>query len=97
MRSSATAGPLGWTIAATGDLAGRGTWTLAQVDRFADIRYDWQVTVEKPLLRRLSPVLKPAYAANHRWAMERGRAGLTREVARHRGANPGSTTGAKAG
>lgn len=81
--------PRCWTIAAEGDLAGRGTWTLAQVGRFADIRYDWQVTVEQPLLSRLAPLLRPAYAANHRWAMARGLEGLRREIAARRGA--GST------
>lgn len=81
-----SAAPHRWTITATGDLAGRGTWTLTQSGRIADIRYDWQVLVEQPLLRRLSPLLKPAFAANHRWAMARGLEGLTREVARRRSA-----------
>ncbi|HUX88422.1 MAG TPA: hypothetical protein VMW65_15580 [Chloroflexota bacterium] len=35
-------------------------------------------------LRRLSFVLKPVFAANHRWAMARGEESLTIELARRR-------------
>ena len=76
--------PHGWTIAATGDLAGRGTWTLAQSGDLAAIEYDWRIDVEKPLLKPLTPILKPVYAANHRWAMARGLEGLERELVRRR-------------
>ena len=76
--------PHGWTIEATGDLAGRGVWTLVQQGDLAAIDYDWRIDVEKPLLRPLTPVLAPLYAANHRWAMARGREGLERELARRR-------------
>jgi hypothetical protein len=78
--------PHGWTIEATGDLVGRGVWRLEQHGPRAEIRYDWQVRTEKPILRRLSPVLKPAFAANHRWAMARGLEGLKRELVRRRAA-----------
>ena len=76
--------PHGWTIAATGDLAGRGVWTLAQQGGLAAIGYDWRIEVEKPLLKPLTPVLRPVYAANHRWAMARGLEGLRRELIRRR-------------
>ena len=69
---------------ATGDLVGRGRWTLTQAEADAIARYDWRVVAERPLLRRLAPLLKPAFAANHRWAMARGEAGLRREVAARR-------------
>ena len=78
--------PHGWTIEATGDLAGRGVWSLAQQGDLAAVDYDWRIDVEKPLLRPLTPVLAPLYAANHRWAMARGREGLERELARRRAA-----------
>jgi hypothetical protein len=77
--------PHGWTIAATGDLAGRGVWTLEQQGELAAITYDWRIDVEKPGLKPLTPILKPLYAANHRWAMARGLEGLKRELARRRG------------
>ena len=78
--------PHGWTIEATGDLVGRGVWRLEQHGARAEIRYDWQVRADKPILRRLSPLLKPAFAANHRWAMARGLGGLKRELLRRRAA-----------
>ena len=78
--------PHGWTIEATGDLAGRGVWSLAQQGDLAAVDYDWRIDVQKPLLRPLTPVLAPLYAANHRWAMARGREGLERALARRRAA-----------
>ncbi|MEO3414819.1 SRPBCC family protein [Roseovarius sp. CAU 1744] len=76
--------PNSWTIRAEGDLQGQGVWTLRQDGPVADIRYDWTVVVGKPVLRLLAPILWPAFAANHRWAMARGEAGLRRELARRR-------------
>lgn len=86
--------PHGATIEAWGDLAGRGTWTLAQRGSEVDATYVWQVRVEKPLLRRLSPLLEPLFAWNHRWAMAKGEAGLQREIdrRRHPGAEDDSRT-----
>lgn len=74
--------PHGATIEAWGDLAGVGVWTLVQEREFVLATYDWRVRAEKPWLRRLSPVLKPLFAWNHRWAMAKGEAGLRREMAR---------------
>ena len=76
--------PASWTIIAEGDLQGRGVWSLRQDGGFADVRYDWAVEVGKPVLRLLAPVLWPAFAANHRWAMARGEDGLRQELIRRR-------------
>jgi hypothetical protein len=78
--------PHGWTIEATGDLSGRGTWSLAQRGDLAAVDYDWRIDVEKSLLKPLTPLLRPVYAANHRWAMARGLEGLRRELVRRRAA-----------
>lgn len=51
---------------------------------FVDISYDWRISAEKPLLRRLSFLLKPIFAANHRWAMARGEESLRLELRRRR-------------
>jgi quercetin dioxygenase-like cupin family protein/uncharacterized protein YndB with AHSA1/START domain len=62
----------------TGDLRGRGTWTLAPT-RDANgthVRFDWRVFADRPLLRTLTPLLRPAFRWNHAWAIERARAGL---------------------
>ncbi|MGX5801979.1 SRPBCC family protein [Bradyrhizobium sp. Arg314] len=41
----------------------------------------WQVTVERPILKLLAPLLRPAFAWNHRWTTPRGEAGLRRYLA----------------
>jgi hypothetical protein len=77
--------PYGSTISSTGDLVGQGVWTLRSRARGVDVTYDWRVELRKPLLRLVSPVLRPLLAANHTWSMRRGESGLTREIARRRG------------
>jgi hypothetical protein len=74
----------GFALTASGDLNGTGRWTFSQEGAETVITYHWQVTVGKPLLRRLSWLLKPVFAANHRWAMARGEESLVRELARRR-------------
>jgi hypothetical protein len=76
--------PHGFAIVATGDFDGRGVWTFEQDGAFVNITYDWRLRAEKPLLRSLSPLLKPLFEANHRWAMARGEESLTLELARRR-------------
>jgi hypothetical protein len=71
-------------IRASGDFEGRGIWSIVEDGRFADITFDWKLTARKPLLRYLSFALKPAFEANHRWAMEQGRHSLELELARNR-------------
>lgn len=71
-------------LEAWGDFVGRGVWTFAQDGRDVAITYDWKIRAEKPLLRALSPVLKPIFAANHRWAMARGEESLSLELRRRR-------------
>lgn len=75
-------------IEAQGDLEGRGEWFLSQDGDWVDARYDWTVRITRPWMQLLSPLLKPVYEANHRWAMRRGEEGLQRELARH-AARPG--------
>ena len=53
-----------------------------------NITYDWRVMADKPLLRRLSFLLKPLFSANHGWAMARGEESLKLEMARRRAASP---------
>ena len=60
-----------------GDLRGRGTWTLTPVgpDR-THVRFDWIVFADKPLLRTLTPLLRPLFRWNHGWAIARAMEGL---------------------
>ena len=59
-----------------GDLRGRGTWTLTPSPGGTHVRFDWQVFADRPLLRALTPVLRPAFRWNHAWAIKRAMEGL---------------------
>jgi hypothetical protein len=76
--------PHGFSIAASGDFAGTGVWTLTQDGPIADVTYDWRIRARKPLLRYLSFLIKPVFSANHHWAMRRGEESLRLELARRR-------------
>lgn len=78
----------GFELAAMGDFVGRGIWTFIQDGPFVDVVYDWRIAAEKPLLRRLTPVLRPAFSANHHWAMRKGEESLRLELARRRAPTP---------
>jgi hypothetical protein len=76
--------PHGSTIEAHGDFVGRGEWTFEQDGDFVNVMYDWNIRAEKPLLRTLTPVLRPIFSANHRWAMAQGLRSLELELQRRR-------------
>jgi len=59
-----------------GDLSGRGAWTLTANDGKTHVRFDWQVYADRPLLRYLTPVLRPVFRWNHAWAIARAIEGL---------------------
>jgi hypothetical protein len=69
----------------TGDFVGSGRWTLSQDGEATEVKYEWSVRAEKPLLKYLSLLLKPLFAMNHRWAMARGLESLELELERRRG------------
>jgi hypothetical protein len=71
-------------IEAEGDFVGRGIWTFTQEGSQVHLVYDWKIRAEKPLLNRLSFLLKPIFAANHHWAMQKGEESLVLELARRR-------------
>jgi hypothetical protein len=79
--------PHGFTLEADGDLAGRGVWTFEERGAFVHVTCDWQIVAQRPLLRLLSPVARPVFAANHRWAMQRGEESLKLELERRRAAS----------
>lgn len=72
----------GFTLVAQGDFEGRGIWTFKQNGPWVDVVYDWKISAEKPLLRYFSFLIKPLFAANHRWAMAKGEESLALELAR---------------
>src|SRR5450755_547408 len=72
----------GFTLVAQGDFEGRGIWTFKQNGPWVDVVYDWKISAEKPLLRYFSFLIRPLFAANHRWAMAKGEESLALELAR---------------
>lgn len=63
-------------LRAHGDFEGWGRWTLAPHPVGTPATLEWDINADKPLLRWLSPVARPLFAWNHRWAMARGAEGL---------------------
>ena len=80
--------PYGFTLEAWGDFNGRGIWTFAQAGEWVNVVYDWKISADKPLLRVLSPILKPVFSANHHWAMAKGEESLKLELARRHAITP---------
>lgn len=74
---------------AGGDFVGGGRWEIEPAGAWVDVTLDWRVRAEKPLIALLSPVLRPLFDANHRWAMRRGEESLMLELARRRAATTG--------
>ena len=88
-RVTSSTPPDGFAIEAEGDFVGRGVWTFtdeAEADASSGpmtrVEYDWRIRAEKGVLKTFSFVMKPVFAANHRWAMARGQESLRLELAR---------------
>lgn len=71
-------------IEAWGDFIGRGEIRVRDAPGGVDIRIRWRVLVRQPYIRPLLRLLALVFAANHRWAMRRGREGLQAEIHRRR-------------
>jgi len=76
--------PTCFGLEARGDFEGRGFWNLEQHDDHVHVVYDWKILAEKPVLKYLSFVMRPIFAANHRWAMAKGEESLLLELRRRR-------------
>lgn len=75
--------PNGYALEAIGDFKGRGVWTFRQTDaNNCEVVYDWQISAEKPLLKLLTPLLRPLFSFNHLWAMRKGEESLRLELQR---------------
>ena len=72
-------------VKASGDFDGVWTAVLIRDGAGTRVEIDWRVTVDKPLIRLLSPILKPLFAWNHCWTTPRGERGLINYLtAKHR-------------
>lgn len=76
--------PYGFKMTATGDLEGVGIWTFKPNGDQVDVTYDWTVLANKPIVRKLTFLLKPIFRANHNWTMRRGEESLKLELLRRR-------------
>lgn len=76
--------PRGFTMDATGDLEGKGVWVFEQDRPFVNVTYDWTIRANKPIIERLSFLLKPIFRSNHNWTMRRGEESLKLELMRRR-------------
>jgi len=74
--------PHGYALEAWGDFNGRGVWSFEQDEEWVNVIYDWRIRADKPLLKAFSFLLKPVFAANHRWAMAKGEESLRLELER---------------
>ena len=84
-RVTAVEFPRGFALQASGDFVGTGVWTFEQEGADCIVAYDWRISAEKPLLRRLSWLLRGIFSANHHWAMRKGFESLQLELRRRRG------------
>ena len=83
-RTTETRYPNGFSMDATGDLEGTGIWTFEPAGRFVNITYDWTIRANKPIIDKLSFLLKPIFRSNHNWTMKRGEESLKLELLRRR-------------
>ncbi len=65
---------------ATGELAGRGIWTLEHRDGVTYAENDWQVSTTKWWMKFLAPIARPIFSWNHSVSMSWGREGLARRL-----------------
>jgi len=66
---------------ASGDFSTDGSrWVLTPKPGGTDVLLDWNPVVEKPIVKVLSPVLKPLFEWNHHWAMNLGEKQLTEYI-----------------
>jgi hypothetical protein len=63
-------------VKTSGDFDGRWRAELSPRDGGTHADLTWEVRVERPILRLLAPLLRPAFAWNHRWTTPRGERGL---------------------
>jgi len=68
-----------------GDLEGTWRATLSLSDGGTRVDIVEEVIAQKPVIRLLSPLLKPIFAWNHYWTSPRGEAGLRAFLAKRHG------------
>jgi uncharacterized protein YndB with AHSA1/START domain len=69
-----------------GDFEGGGEWTLEPAEGGTNATLDWRPIVNKPLVKNLTPVLRPLFRSNHTWTMKRGEKHIADYLAQRRSA-----------
>lgn len=64
----------------SGDVEGWSRWTLPAIDSSGPLVYEQVVVARRALLRRLGPVARPFFRANHAVMMRAGQRGLRARV-----------------
>jgi uncharacterized protein YndB with AHSA1/START domain len=67
--------PRGFAFTMTGDFVGAGSWSFEPSDGGTTATFDFRPRVEKPVVKYLTPLLRPLFRTNHTWAMRRGERG----------------------
>jgi uncharacterized protein YndB with AHSA1/START domain len=52
-------------------------WVLKPEGKGTSVTLEWNPRVEKPVVKFLSPILKPLFRWNHEWTMKRGEKQIT--------------------
>ncbi|MDF2748685.1 MAG: hypothetical protein K0S98_2972 [Propionibacteriaceae bacterium] len=68
-----------------GDLGGVAVWTLTPRNGKVHVRFDWRVSADHPLIRFLTPVLRPIFRWNHKMAIGQAKRNLEPYVRRRAG------------
>ncbi len=63
-----------------GQLQGEGLWLLREEGGGTAVTYVWRVSLERPWMRALAPLLAPLFRWNHDAVMRAGQAGLARHL-----------------
>jgi hypothetical protein len=74
-----------------GDFEGRLVCEFRERKEFCTVRFQWDIRVHKPLVRRLSFPLKMLFCSNHLWVMFRGWQSLKLELANRQAGRLGTT------
>jgi Polyketide cyclase / dehydrase and lipid transport len=68
----------------SGDFEGGGGWSFEEAEGGTGAVLDWRPIVNKPLVKNLTPVLRPLFRANHTWTMKHGERHIADYLARPR-------------
>jgi hypothetical protein len=63
---------------ASGELEGRGAWSLSAAGAVTTVRNTWEVRTTQSWMNLLAPLARPIFAWNHTFSMRQGGEGLAR-------------------